>query len=147
MFTAYVAIDRTLRFLDAFGVGGSVYERYPGSYERRLVQANDAYIRMTGRDEAELLAVDARTLQHSTNSRARSRYLQEQVEQGSAYDGEFAWKLPDGGLRWMRYSAFPQHLDGRIYVVGMDMAVEDLLQGLGDELPRLADLPVGLTRG
>jgi PAS domain S-box-containing protein len=109
--------------------GLSIYERRAGTRRRRLVDCNQSYAQMAGRDREELLAhPDIRDLQVRYHDQDASREIQKRLERGEAYGGLASWVRPDGRENYHEYRAVPVEHDGCIMVYGVDRDVTDRLR-------------------
>jgi PAS domain S-box-containing protein len=109
--------------------GLSIYERRAGTRRRRLVDCNQSYAQMAGRDREELLAhPDIRELQVRYHDQAASQEIQKRLERGEAYGGLASWVRPDGRENYHEYRAVPVEHDGCIMVYGVDRNVTDRLR-------------------
>jgi PAS domain S-box-containing protein len=106
--------------------GVSVYERYPGKRERRLLDCNTSYAAMAGRSKEELLAApDIRELQIRYHDEEGSAQIQAHVEQGRPYGGTASWRRPDGRENFHEFRAVPVRMEERILVLGIDRDITE----------------------
>ncbi len=113
-----------LIFENAFD-GISIYEELPGKDKRILLDCNDRYCEMAGRNKEELLQLpDTRDIQrgieNAPEEEDRESVLEEQV-----FSGVFSWIRPDGRENIIEYNAAPTRVGDRTFTIGLDRDITE----------------------
>ncbi|KKL07621.1 hypothetical protein LCGC14_2584180, partial [marine sediment metagenome] len=117
--------------------GISIYERAETS-ERRLIDCNPSYVRMSGRTREELLAAeDIRTMQATENPEFDTAAIQQKIVNEQPYWGTFSWRRPDGKENYIEYEAVPLKIAGNTYIYVIDRDITARKKA-DDELRELA---------
>jgi PAS domain S-box-containing protein len=137
-----------LIFENAFD-GISVYEEFPESGERKLVDCNARYAEIAGRSKEELLKIGNTLPFQSTigDDLNRPEFVSILREMGF-YRGLFSWLRPDGKENIVEYAAVPIQVGNRALTVGIDrditerkqteaeiLHLQHLLQNITDSMP------------
>jgi PAS domain S-box-containing protein len=107
--------------------GISVYEEFPETNTRRLVECNARYAEFGGRTREELLRLEnTLPVQKDLAGKAPTRreFLDAILRDGM-YKGQFSWARPDGKESYVEYHAVPVRKGGKVLVVGIDRDITD----------------------
>jgi len=117
----------------------AVYERSPlgialvDSRTGRILQVNPKYCEIAGRSEAELLAIDVRSITHPDDIGLTNEYLQQLAEEkATSYETEKRYIRPDGSVRWVRILVVPMWGEGETHRYQMGL-VQDATEQKRDE--------------
>ncbi|MBN1220102.1 MAG: PAS domain S-box protein [Anaerolineae bacterium] len=144
--------EEMLRFIfdNAFD-GISVYEEFPESDTRALVDCNVRYAEIAGRSKQELLDIGNTLLiqQASGSGLGLSRRdFMNLMQTGDAFKGTFSWLRPDGRENIVEYTAVQVKRGDRLLTIGIDrditervqaeakiLRLQHLLQNITDSMP------------
>ncbi|MBN1893556.1 PAS domain S-box protein [bacterium] len=107
--------------------GISVYEEFPDTNIRRLVECNARYAEFGGRTREELLRLgNTLPVQKELDRKVSSRkeFLDTLIRNGM-YKGLFSWVRPDGKESYVEYHAVPVRKGGKVLVVGIDRDITE----------------------
>jgi two-component system sensor kinase FixL len=120
------------------GIG--VFEEFPGTGKRRLIDCNQRYAEMSGRSKEALLAIgDIGSLQQNLGPPRSVEENWRLRRQELSYRGLFSWLRPDGKENVIEYSASPIHVGGRALTIGVDRDITERVrsEAVMEELARL----------
>ncbi len=121
-----------LVFENAFD-GIDIYEDFPGTGKRVLLDCNDRYCELAGRSREELMSVE--------NTGIFQRPIEEEQDtvdsmlKGKAFRGVFSWIRPDGKENIIEYNAAPARVGDRYFTIGLDRDITERKQA-EEELKR-----------
>jgi len=134
-------------FQNAFD-GISIFEENYEPGKRRLVECNERYAEMSGRNREELLKIG--DLENAGLTRNITENNDKYISQGIEFRGSFTWVRPDGKDNIMEYAGVPIKMKGKTFTIGIDRDVTEnkraeekiqhernLLRTLIDSLPDL----------
>jgi PAS domain S-box-containing protein len=121
-----------LIFENAFD-GIDIYEDFPGTGKRVLLDCNDRYCELAGRSREELMSVE--------NTGVFQRAIEDprdsvgSILAGKAFNGVFSWIRPDGKENIIEYNAAPAKVGDRYFTIGLDRDITERKQA-EEELKR-----------
>ncbi len=115
-----------LIFENAFD-GIAVYEEYPDTGERRILECNERYAQMSGRSKKELLEIGDTALVQKSLAPVSYAKPRREVEAAQS-EGFFSWVRPDGRENIIEYSAASIRVGGRLLTIGLDRDVTERKQ-------------------
>jgi PAS domain S-box-containing protein len=115
-----------LIFENAFD-GIDIYEDFPGTGKRVLVDCNDRYCELAGRSREELMSVEntgifQRTIENPWDEEGES------ILDQKAFSGVFSWIRPDGKENTIEYNAAPTRVGDRYYTIGLDRDITERMR-------------------
>jgi len=115
-----------LIFENAFD-GIDIYEDFPGTGKRILLDCNDRYCELAGRSREELMSVEntgifQRSIENPWDDVGNS------ILQGKAFRGVFSWIRPDGRENVIEYNAAPTKVGDRHFTIGLDRDVTERMR-------------------
>ncbi|WP_156360849.1 hypothetical protein [Dethiosulfatarculus sandiegensis] len=107
-------------------VGVTLTRRWPDSFIRQLIAANQRLTEMSGRSLRQLLRTgDMRLFQTRRHSAKISASMQAKTEFLIPYTGRASWKRPDARPNIFEFVAIPFYLGEELFVAGFDREVTD----------------------
>ncbi len=113
---------RYLTILENTVDGVSVYEMSEDQGEPRIIDCNEGYAAMAGRDRKDIL-VRQKGDPGGFPGSAELDAVKRAHETGSLVNGTSSWPLPNGGKQYVDYQAAPVEIEGRSYVYCLDRNV------------------------
>jgi PAS domain S-box-containing protein len=115
-----------LVFENAFD-GIDIYEDFPGTGKRVLVDCNDRYCELAGRSREELMSVDntgifQRSIQNPWEG------VGESILNEKGFSGVFSWIRPDGKENIIEYNAAPTKVGDRYFTIGIDRDITERMR-------------------
>lgn len=112
------------RIVDHANDGIDIVEYDPASNVRKLVMANDSYIRMSGYSREELMNCDDLNKLVIFHNFVKSPSVTI-VEDEDFYQGVSSWNRPDGKECTYEWTAVPWRENGKLYMVGIDRDITE----------------------
>jgi PAS domain S-box-containing protein len=115
-----------LIFENAFD-GLDIYEDFPGTGKRILIDCNERYCELAGRSREELMSVDntgifQRSIQNPWEG------VGESILNEEAFSGVFSWIRPDGKENIIEYNAAPTKVGNRYFTIGIDRDITERMR-------------------
>jgi PAS domain S-box-containing protein len=104
--------------------GIAIYEEYPDTGTRRLLECNERYAELSGRSRQELLEMGDPALVQKPLALAPYARPRREIEAAQSA-GFFSWVRPDGKENIIEYSAATIRAGGRLLTVGLDRDVTE----------------------
>ncbi len=137
-----------LIFENAFD-GISVYEEFPETETRQLIDCNTRYAEISGQSKQYLLKLgNTLSIQRSVGPDMSREEFTQYLWENNSYTGKFSWIRPDGKENVVEYAAVPVRIGDRILTVGLDrditaqvqaeaeiLRLQHLLQNITDSMP------------
>ncbi len=122
-----------LIFESAFD-GIDIYEEFPSTGQRILVDCNERYCELAGRSREELMSVEntgifQRSIANPWDQEGDS------ILKRKAFSGVFSWIRPDGKENIVEYNAAPTKVGERYFTIGIDRDVTEHMR-VQDELKK-----------
>jgi PAS domain S-box-containing protein len=115
-----------LIFENAFD-GIDIYEDFPGTGKRILMDCNERYCELAGRSREELMSVDnTGVFQRSIHDPWEG--VGESILNQKAFSGTFSWIRPDGKENIIEYNAAPAKVGGRYFTIGLDRDITERMR-------------------
>jgi PAS domain S-box-containing protein len=108
--------------------GICIYDLDPDPNKRKLIECNERYAAMAGRNREELLRRgNTQDLQIPLESSTNINRL-ESLARGTSYQGSFSWIRPDGKDNIIEYVGVPITWQGKPFSIGIDRDVTERKQ-------------------
>jgi PAS domain S-box-containing protein len=115
-----------LIFENAFD-GIDIYEDFPGTGKRILMDCNERYCKLAGRSREELMSVDNTGIfQRSIHNPWEG--VGESILNEKAFSGVFSWIRPDGKENIIEYNAAPAKVGDRYFTIGLDRDITERMR-------------------